>query len=373
MRRVAAEGALACGLFAGTVVEFHQHLSVSVVAAALLVTGPVAVRLWRPVVAAAASVAGLVWFAHTPAISPGVFAVFPVMAVGFVLWAVGSRCPVRVILGSWLVASAAWVAAIGLSTPVAHLVVGPALIAAALLVGRAMGILRFETDTHAEETARLLRERDEHAAIAVREERRRIARELHDIIAHSVSVMGVQAGAVRSVLRPEQAREAQALRQVEHTGREAVTELQRLLGLLRDTDDDTALPAVALRRVDQLVDDFRRAGVHVTLSTSGVLEHVPPGLDAAAYRIVQEALTNVLKHARHAQTHVEVTSDTDKLRVSVVNGGDAAHPTSTPPGLGRGLYGIRERAALYGGHADIGPDAEGGFHVAVDFPVGGLR
>ena len=372
VRRFAAEGALACGLFVGTVVEFHEQLSASVVAAALLVTGPVAVRLWRPVVAAAASVAGLVWFAHTAAISAGVFAVFPVMAVGFVLWAVGSRCPVRVILGCWLVASAAWVAAVGPSAPAAHLVIGPVLIAAALLVGRAMGILRFETDTHAAETARLLRERDEHAAIAVREERRRIARELHDIIAHSVSVMGVQAGAVRSVLRPEQEREAQALRQVEHTGREAVTELQRLLGLLRDTDDDTALPAVALRRVDQLVDDFRRAGLDVTLSTSGVLERVPPGLDAAAYRIVQEALTNVLKHARHAQTHVEVISQADRLWVSVVDRGDAAEPVSTAPGLGRGLYGIRERAALYGGHADIGPDAEGGYHVVVDFPIGGL-
>jgi signal transduction histidine kinase len=109
----------------------------------------------------------------------------------------------------------------------------------------------------------------------------------------------------------------------------------------------------------------------VTLSTAGSFEHVPPGLDAAAYRIVQEALTNVLKHARHAQAHVEVTSDGDTLRVSVVDRGDAAQPVSTSPGLGRGLYGIRERAALYGGHADIGPDAEGGFHVVVNFPVGG--
>jgi signal transduction histidine kinase len=239
---------------------------------------------------------------------------------------------------------------------------------AGLVVGGALGVLRFESETFDERAAALVRARDEHARAAVADERRRIARELHDVIGHSISVMGVQAGAVRSVLRADQQRERDALLQVERTGREAVAEMRRLIGLLRPDQNSVAGPTPSLRRVEQLVSEMQAAGLAVRLSVRGDLNRLSAGVDLAGYRILQEALTNVLKHAPEANVEASVTCTDDGLQVDVVNDGDA-----TPPGtsghLGHGLLGMRERVALYGGELITGPRDGGGFAVHAQLPI----
>ncbi|MCA1668768.1 MAG: histidine kinase [Thermomicrobia bacterium] len=211
---------------------------------------------------------------------------------------------------------------------------------------------------HAEET---------RAALAV--ERRRIARELHDVVTHNVSVMVVQAGAARHVLSiaPEQAREA--LLAVEATGREALTELRHLLGLLsHDDGEDAALaPQPGIEQLPALVQRTRDAGLLVALRITGEAQTLPQGINLAVYRIVQEALTNALKHSGMACTEILLAYQPDGLAVVVADEGigDAA-ATGAP---GRGLVGMRERVALYGGTLDTGPRPEGGYTVRAWFPM----
>jgi signal transduction histidine kinase len=219
------------------------------------------------------------------------------------------------------------------------------------------------------EVERLERGHAEATQAALAVERRRIARELHDVVTHNVSVMVVQAGAARHVLSiaPEQAREA--LLAVETTGREALTELRHLLGLLsHDEPEDAALsPQPGIEQVPALVQRMRDAGLLVTLHITGEPRALPQGINLAVYRIVQEALTNALKHSGMACTDVLLTYRPSGLEVAVADEGvgDAA-PTGTP---GRGLVGMRERVALYGGTLDAGPRPEGGYAVRVWFPA----
>ncbi|MDQ2787293.1 MAG: histidine kinase [Chloroflexota bacterium] len=205
------------------------------------------------------------------------------------------------------------------------------------------------------------------AALAV--ERRRIARELHDVVTHNVSVMVVQAGAARHVMQiaPEQAREA--LLAVEATGREALTELRHLLGLLshEDGEDDALAPQPGVEQIPALVQRTRDAGLLVALRVTGEAQTLPQGVNLAVYRIVQEALTNALKHSGMACTDVLLAYRPSGLAVSVADEGmgDAAS-TGIP---GRGLVGMRERVALYGGTLDAGPRPEGGYAVRAWFPL----
>jgi signal transduction histidine kinase len=239
---------------------------------------------------------------------------------------------------------------------------------AALGVGRAVRLMGFESDVLEARIDRLRDEQEQRAREAVTAERARIARELHDVIGHSISVMGVQAGAVRRVLPPELEEERETLLSVERTGRDAVTEMRRLLDLLRSTDQAPSGALPTLSYAPQLVADMRRAGLSVELEIDGDVEDVPPGRALAAYRIVQEGLTNALKHAPAARVQVRIRRTPQQLEVDVLQEpGPAQHGDGGGPG--HGLVGMHERVALYGGRLAVGPGPDGGFEVRAALPL----
>jgi signal transduction histidine kinase len=208
----------------------------------------------------------------------------------------------------------------------------------------------------------LVRERDERAVAAVVEERNRIARELHDIVGHSVSVMTVQASAVRRLMRADQAKERAALETVEATGREALAEMRRVLGVLRSGQAPDLSPAPTLDQLDRLADRFRSAGLDVTLDHETAV--LPPGLDLTAYRLVQEGLTNTLKHAGATRAWVRVGCGDGALHVSVRDDGRGGRCEP-----GNGLIGMRERVAMYGGALSASQLPGGGFELRAELPL----
>jgi signal transduction histidine kinase len=212
----------------------------------------------------------------------------------------------------------------------------------------------------------LVREREERALTAVAEERNRIARELHDVVGHSVSVMTVQASAVRRLMRPDQARERAALETVEAAGREALAEMRRMVGVLRSGDDAPNLaPPPTLDQLDRLLDNFRRAGLDVTLHTDGEAVPLAPGLDLTVCRLIQEALTNTLRHADATGAVVRVSYRAGTLLISVRD--DGRGPDGSPAGTG--LLGMRERVAVYGGSLTAGAADGGGFELCAELPL----
>jgi signal transduction histidine kinase len=221
----------------------------------------------------------------------------------------------------------------------------------------------------AERARRLEAEQQLAAERAVQEERTRISRELHDVIAHSVSVMTVQAGAVRRLLAPEQERERQALETVEETGRQALAEMRRLVGLLREQHEVAELaPQPGMRTLDILVGTVREAGLPVDLQVEGAPRDLPPGVDLSAYRVVQEALTNALKYAGPAHAWVNVRWGERALELEIANDGENE---SGQNGRGHGLVGMHERVSLCGGELESGPRDGGGFVVRARLPIGG--
>ena len=243
---------------------------------------------------------------------------------------------------------------------------------AAWLAGNAIRDRQARANALAERTRQLEREQALSAQVAVAEERARIARELHDVVAHSVSIMVVQAGAARVQLGQASGPAVDALRSVEATGREALTELRRLLGLLTEEAEVAELaPSPGLDQLDTLLARVGDAGLPVSLRVEGSPRPLPPGLDLTAYRIVQEALTNGLKHARGAPTEVVLRYTEDSLSIDVLN--------SSPPlgsseeaqvnGSGRGLVGIQQRVALYGGHVETRAHPSGSFALHARLPV----
>jgi len=212
------------------------------------------------------------------------------------------------------------------------------------------------------------REQAERAQRAVEQERVRVARELHDILSHSISVMVLQAAGARSVLDARPAQAAEALAHIESTGRQSLVEVRRLLGLLRGVEQDSPLaPQPGLDDIGELVLQVRGAGLRVHVAVAGERRPLDASVDLAAYRIVQEALTNVVKHAGRAT--VAVLLDYRRLgalRVEVVD--DGWGPGLGTPG-GNGLVGMRERALLVGGHLEAGPRPEGGFRVVATLPL----
>ncbi|MEU9246058.1 sensor histidine kinase [Streptomyces shenzhenensis] len=210
---------------------------------------------------------------------------------------------------------------------------------------------------------------------AVVEERARIAREVHDVVAHSLSVMVIQAGAADDVFtqRPEQAR--QALQAIETGARSALGELRMVLRAFRwDVDDDGAgeqrEPGPSLARLDELADTVRATGMTVNVHREGAIEGLPATVDLAAYRIVQEALTNTLRHAAGADVvSVRVTAEGGCVKITVADNGLTAHSSSAVVGAGRGLVGMRERARLVGGSLRAGPLPGGGYEVVARLPV----
>jgi signal transduction histidine kinase len=214
--------------------------------------------------------------------------------------------------------------------------------------------------------AREAHERD--AAQAAVEERRRIAREMHDVVAHSVSVMVVQAGGARRILEHDPRRAVEAAAHIEEVGRAALTEMRRLLGVLHHGEEEAGrAPQPTLRELDALVARSRAAGLPVTLVVEGEPQPLPPGKDLAAYRVVQEALTNALKHAGSAPTSVTVRWEASSLQLQIVDmGGTGMNGTN---GSGHGLIGMEERMRLYDGSLRAGPVAGGGFEVTARMPL----
>jgi signal transduction histidine kinase len=336
----------------------------------LLCTVPLCWRFRAPAtVAVVVTVASWVWIltmfnlANQPPFEPGVAIVVALFALasradGRRLW-IGAAGP-----GALLVAGelAGLLAGQGVGNVVPALV----LFSCAFIVGRIVHAHRQLASGQQDRADRLERDQEARAAQAVAAERARIARELHDVIAHSLSVIVVQATAERRVLPAGQDSTAETLDSIEQSGRQAMTELRRLLGLLRKGDGELSLaPQPGLDGVGDLVAEAREAGVEVAVRTDGDLAGIPRGVDLSAYRIVQESLTNVLKHAHARHVDVLLRSRGRCVEIDVTDDGTAAPGPGTG---GLGLIGMRERVAVYGGTVHAGPRQRGGYQVRAVLP-----
>jgi signal transduction histidine kinase len=246
------------------------------------------------------------------------------------------------------------------------------VIVAAWLLGAYLRTRRLYVAELAHRAAHAEQERETRAVAAAVEERGRIAREMHDILAHSVSVMVVQAEAAEEMLDRDPARARLPMQKIQRTGREALVDLRRTLGILRDPPASGLAPQPGIAAVPVLAAEVEAAGLPVVVTIEGERGSLPPGLDLAAYRIVQEALTNSLKHARAQRATVTVRYTPTALHLEVCDDGRApagAHPDGT----GQGLVGMRERALHYGGELHAGPEAAGGYLVRANLPRDSTR
>lgn len=262
------------------------------------------------------------------------------------------------------------VGAVAISEPGDLIVMGPFLLGV-WLAGRLFRDRQRLAATLQSRTDALEREQEEAARLAIAEERARIARELHDAIAHSVSVMVVEAGAERLALRDGAESTREALMSIEKTGRQALTEMRRLVGMLREEEKEGALaPQPSLAHLEALVTRVREAGLPVELKVEGERVPLPPGVDISAYRILQEALTNVLRHAGPARARVLVRFSAGGVELEVADDGRG---TDNGSAAGHGLVGMRERVTIYGGDLQTGGGAGGGYVVRARLPFEGTR
>jgi signal transduction histidine kinase len=254
---------------------------------------------------------------------------------------------------------------------VAGIIWGVGLVIGAWAAGRAIRARRLLIE-ELDQTSTALREsREQHARDAVIAERTRIARELHDVIAHSVGVMVVQAGAAEQMIPLSPERATTAVQSVQDCGRQALTDLRRQLGVLRPEGEDGGelSPQPGLADVPELLERLGRAGLAVRLDRSGPVRPLAPGVDLAAYRILQEGLTNVLKHAGARRASLDLRYDQDGVHLEIRNGAGEATVRRRVDGAGHGLIGMRERAMMCGGSFTAGPEDDGGFAVRVRLPA----
>jgi signal transduction histidine kinase len=354
--------------------DFREANALAVVTA-LVVTAPIAVRRRFPLAALVVSAIGIL--AHILADLPE--GGLP-LAVLFLTYTAGAWCPPRraiaalgvvvvVILILGIVGSPG-LDGVGVVAVLAQF-------AAALAIGVALRNRRVATEARVREAEERAEVERQSAARVIAEERLRIAQELHDVVAHSMSVIAVQAGVGAHVLndRPDQARAA--LDAISSTSRGTLSEMRRLLGVLRDSEGARShAPAPGLSDLPHLVEDVRNAGVPVTLCVEGSSDQTHAGVELSAYRVVQEALTNVIKHAGSPdRVAVTVRHLPGALAVEVVDDGRglAAHPRDgvvPTDGSGQGLVGMRERVELWGGELSVGPAPGGGYRVKALLPYG---
>jgi signal transduction histidine kinase len=363
----AVAGSLA--IFVAVEMSTFEPASAIGVAAGLVVAAALLITRDAPFVAPLAVLAGfavIVWDSGAEAENLG--SPFFVV-IFFIPWCLGAYNPLRLAVVGLVAAESlgVWVQAHFTGSFGDYFFVS-------LLIGVSWmtGVFVSRRSQHAREMAGraelLERQHREAAERAVAEERQRIARELHDVIAHSVSVMTVQTGAVRRLLQPEQEKERQALETVEATGREALTEMRRLVGLLREQGAMPEFsPQPGLGTMADLLDNVRSAGLPVGLAVDGTPRELAPGIDLAAYRVVQEALTNALKYGGSAHAWVTLHWHEDELELEIANDGKG---DGTGSGGGHGLAGMRERVSLYGGVVDSGPRDGGGYVVRARLPLG---
>lgn len=247
------------------------------------------------------------------------------------------------------------------------------LMGAALAFGVALRVQVERSISLAIAADRAQREQETTAQAAVQEERARIARELHDVVAHNVGLIVLQAGGARSVLATDPERARTALAQVEETGRQTLAEMRHLVGILRVDEGADRQPLPRLVRLPALLDEARAAGLTVDLEVDGPVVELPAGLELAAYRLIQEALTNVRKHAAGARAQVCLAYEPDRLRIEVSDDGGpsgaAGDTARSAADLGHGLIGMRERVQLYDGRMQAGPLPHGGFRVEAVLPL----
>ena len=378
----AADGLLAAlllvlgltGAFAATADDIHEPADAL---AALLIVGQTVPITWRrraPVVVLALSFGFLV---------PYLVSEYPGSAASLgsliALYTGAAHCARRRAAGAAAVTAVALFAVLlsGIYWAEEDITVGTmvenfVIFAAAWILGDNLRNRRAYLAELEERAARLERDREVEARRAVQRERGRIARELHDVVAHTMSVMVVQAGAARRVMgkRPEDAEAALVV--IEDAGRQGLAEMRRLLGVLRHDDErNLALaPQPSLQYVDELVARSLEAGILVELEIEGEPRPLPAGVDLSAYRIVQEALTNVLKHAGDAaRACVQVRYRPESVEVEVFDDGRGVAADPARMGEGHGLVGMRERVALFGGELRVGPRRGGGFSVKARLPA----
>ena len=341
---------------------------------ALVSTLPVAVRRLWPLPVLAVVLAGSV---AAMAIGTGKD---PSVAVALALYLVGLRYPRRTslaVLAGVLAATAAGMVAGGAALGyreagnlAARVAEEAVFLAAAWAIGVAVREQHAYTAGLREQAERRVQAQLAEARHAVAAERLRIAREMHDVVAHSLSLIAMQAGVGHYVAgaRPEEA--ARTLASIETTSRAAMLEMRRLVGVLRDDQAEPELaPAHGLADVGQLITGTADAGVRVQLEIRGVQRPVPPGVDLAAYRIVQEALTNVVKHAQTTESRVVVTYADDAIGLEITDDGHGAPADSVAASAGHGMAGMAERVSLFGGEFHAGPRPGQGFRVAARLPL----
>jgi signal transduction histidine kinase len=245
----------------------------------------------------------------------------------------------------------------------------PLLFAVAWLAGFALRERAAQAEAAEARALQAERDREAAARLAVAEERARIARELHDVVAHAVSLMVLQVGAVRHKMPESSAQDHDALQNVEQVGRTALAEMRSLLGAMRHDGEPVDLaPQPGLGDLEALLADVRAAGLPVRMHVEGEPRALPRAIDLSAYRIVQEGLTNALKHARAGQADVAVRYGADDVQVEVVDDGRGA---STDDGVGHGLIGIKERVKIFGGDLKVGTAGGGGFVLRARLPLNG--
>lgn len=331
---------------------------------------PMFARRRFPVAAPAATVVlvalqAAIW-GHSVSYSFGVYMVVMIATAQF-----GLRGPTAAGLGGAALVLAA-IAVVVTRDPEgdpADIVFVSAIASIAWLIGFAFYERNRRTVELTERAERAERTRESEARAAVAEERARIAREMHDVVAHSISVMVVQAEAAEAMIDSDPARARRPLAAVQQTGRDALTELRRMLGVLRERAEEGAAlaPQPGLAGLDDLARQVRDAGLPVTVRVEGAPRPLPPGIDLSAYRIVQEGLTNALKHAGPATAEVLVRYGERELELSVSDDGRGHDPAAN--GGGHGLLGMRERVALYGGELAAGPRPQGGFALTARLPL----
>jgi signal transduction histidine kinase len=332
-----------------------------------LLTLPFALRRRRPLISAAL-VLGTV--AGESAIWGGAEATTLFLALLIAVYSAAANARHR-----WLVLVG------GLGTASIHLVTDPhahvasdvvwtgGILVLIWLFGLAVHSRQRELQSLARETVQLAADRDRHALAAVADERTRVARELHDVVAHAVSVVVVQAQAGQRLVGHDDGRTRESLVAIEETARTALVEMRRLLGMLREDETRALAPQPGLTRLTDLIAGVREAGLAVSLQVDGDPVTLAPGLDLSAYRIVQEGLTNTLKHSQASSARVRVRYDLQRIELTVEDDGPTTPRAPHAATGGRGLAGMRERAAIYGGRIESSPAEAGGWRLRASLPL----